>query len=374
MYSWIQLKFYFYKRLMRLVLMIFTIGPVWSLNTQPPCVKLIFHDSISLVQPTLYLADILKEVKACSSLVGWSEREQPNPERLTHLLMSDTVNLGPAAPFGLRRYLLAHHIHLALKRTYKGKIQFESNWDHRVLVSSQAESWPLASLDSLVWSFLEEQNGGPVRAPLLDSLNPPYRAGELSWRYESKPPSILVPQTLDSMRLKMLNPGEVWRGSLPLVLHVYGQGAERKFPFTLVLEKYDSVWVAKKTLVRGSVLDVGSFRRELRDVLILPTSCVRDMAQVEGHLLKQTLQTDRVLTVRHADVPPLVIAGSQVRVQAVQGGITLNWQGFAKQSGRTGDLIQVRELNGNRLIRARVRTATELDWVGTVGRRKYGEL
>lgn len=270
------------------------------------------------------------------------------------------LKVGKPAVFGLTRYVSAYQIYLQHFKTLAKEMDFTANWEARVEVKTFATPIDTNVLDSMIWEIIPDLANA--------------EKGKATWRFDKQPRPIVLPSIVDSIYIVPQN-SEVHASSvIPLLLCVKSPNSERKFLFSIVLEQLDSVWVANKKIIRDAPIKKEDFRREYRDVLRLPSSVVRNFSEVEGSQAKQTLLADRVLTVKHAVVPPIVIAGEMVQIKAIQNGIEMVWNAQARQSGRLGEVIQVRELTGNRLVRARVQGKNKLEWVGALTRRNHGVL
>jgi flagella basal body P-ring formation protein FlgA len=128
---------------------------------------------------------------------------------------------------------------------------------------------------------------------------------------------------------------------------------------TFHVARRHTVLVAAASLSRGQTLAAGLVREEIR-YLSTPADELA-LGQVEGKPLKMSLVPGEVVTLRHVAVEageegPIVIRPRDaVRLTARKGSLQVVIRDAeALQSGRTGQLIRVKNVQSNRIVTGRV--------------------
>lgn len=271
------------------------------------------------------------------------------------------ISVGQTAQFGLNRYFSLWPVYERHIKPFESLYTLEVNWDSRVRIITLTSEWSLDSLDHLIESWLSKKTKG--------------KTGVWEWDWEKKPKSIPLPKGSFSLNISQTVEKEV-RGRQSLVLEIQSsqpelQNQKRKIPFTILVRQLDSVWIAKERITRGSHLSANLFKREFRDISKIPTTTIEHIHQIEGKLAKRTLLENRPLTTEHVELPAIVMAGSDVKVVANKENIVVTIDAVAREEGRLGEIIQVRDYSGKRIINAKVLDEKTLEWVGLVTGRKY---
>lgn len=112
------------------------------------------------------------------------------------------------------------------------------------------------------------------------------------------------------------------------------------------------VVVLRRPLPRNSLIGAGDLTLEPRDLADLRGDFVTDPTLVTGWTTKRDLAAGAVLTARQLKPSITVGRGDEVKITAGTGPIRVQATGTALTQGATGELISVRNITSERLIRA----------------------
>ena len=117
---------------------------------------------------------------------------------------------------------------------------------------------------------------------------------------------------------------------------------------SLRAQLWQEVWTAASRLERGQPLD-----RSLLSVTKVDSLKERQpplLAEVDPSTLEvaQTVSASRALTRRDVSVRPLIRKGRVVEVVAQQGQLAISMKALALESGASGDLIKLRNLESRK--------------------------
>ncbi len=133
---------------------------------------------------------------------------------------------------------------------------------------------------------------------------------------------------------------------------------EGSAPWTLFVpaqvKLYRNVLVATRPLKREALLTGEDTVLAERDVGLLNQGYLTDPAQVLDCKLTRPLLPDQIITPSHLQLAEVVKKGDQVVITAQNATINVRMPGEALSSGAPGQQIRVRNLNSQRVIKARV--------------------
>lgn len=119
------------------------------------------------------------------------------------------------------------------------------------------------------------------------------------------------------------------------------------------LQAMAPVAVAANNLERGQLLTRQDVQLKKRDISELRHP-VLDPAKVAGKELKRSLDRGEVIPGNRLEQPALVERGDGVTVLVQTGGLRLSAAGEARQDGKKGEVIRVRNSNSGEMLRCRV--------------------
>jgi flagellar basal body P-ring formation protein FlgA len=144
-------------------------------------------------------------------------------------------------------------------------------------------------------------------------------------------------------------------GTVPLTVTFKVDGdAERRVNATVSLERLSKVVVARRPLGRFKPIDPEDIEVRAVDAAGLPFDCITDPAAVIGKRTRRLVETGAALRPDMVESPPLVKSGDRVRIVAETEGLRISAFGQVKQRGAQGELIQVMNLDSNKVVYARV--------------------
>jgi flagella basal body P-ring formation protein FlgA len=144
-------------------------------------------------------------------------------------------------------------------------------------------------------------------------------------------------------------------GTIPLsvVFSIDGE-VEKRVWVTVDLERLTRVVVARRPLGRYKPIDDDDIEVKAVDAAGLPADCITNPEMVIGKRTRRPVDTGSVLRPDLVEFPPLVKNGDRVRIIAETSGLRISAFGQVKQKGCQGELIQVVNLDSNKVIYARV--------------------
>jgi flagella basal body P-ring formation protein FlgA len=111
---------------------------------------------------------------------------------------------------------------------------------------------------------------------------------------------------------------------------------------------------ATREIGRGETCAEGDLATSRGDVGAIPLVRLPGLPDVAGARLLRPLRQGDVVTGTAVQVRPAVQSGDVVTVRAAVGGVTVQGQAVAQQSGSEGDIIRVVNRESRRALRARV--------------------
>jgi len=144
-------------------------------------------------------------------------------------------------------------------------------------------------------------------------------------------------------------------GTVPLtVIFRVDDDAEKRVWVTVSLERLTKVVVARRPLGRFKPIDDEDIEVKAVDAAGLPVDCITNPELVIGKRTRRPVDAGTVLRQELVELPPLVKNGDRVRIIAETAGLRISALGQVKQKGCQGELIQVMNLDSNKVIYARV--------------------
>lgn len=114
------------------------------------------------------------------------------------------------------------------------------------------------------------------------------------------------------------------------------------------------VVVVTRPLKRDNVIGAGDVALRERDVGTLNQGFLTDLDQAVGMKMLRPTVLDQVLTPQHLEQAEVVRKGDHVVITAHAGALSVRMPGEALAKGGQGEQIRVRNLNSQRVVKARV--------------------
>lgn len=120
------------------------------------------------------------------------------------------------------------------------------------------------------------------------------------------------------------------------------------------LEAEIPVVVLKRPLPRHAILGPKDLALEKRPASRLPRDVITEMDEALGKRLRLSLRAGQILRAYALEDPPVIKRGNLVRIVARGKAFTVSALGEARQDGRPGEIIKVRNLSSKREVFAKV--------------------
>ncbi len=114
------------------------------------------------------------------------------------------------------------------------------------------------------------------------------------------------------------------------------------------------VLVLKRPLARHQIIRAEDLGFERRPLSRLPKDVLTKAREAVGLRTRTSLRAGQVLRRSSLEVPPVIKRGKLVRILAEGPGFLVSAVGEARQDGRPGEIIRVRNLSSKREVFARV--------------------
>ncbi len=114
------------------------------------------------------------------------------------------------------------------------------------------------------------------------------------------------------------------------------------------------VVVLKRPVSRWEILSTEDLAIEKRPLTRLPQDVISDPGEAVGKRVRYGLPAGRPLRASQIEVPPVIRRNQIVKIVARSRFLTVTAKGQARQDGRPGEIIRVRNLSSKKEIYARV--------------------
>lgn len=140
---------------------------------------------------------------------------------------------------------------------------------------------------------------------------------------------------------------------------------EGRSPWTLYVpaqvKLFRDVVTVAHPLKRGTVIDYPDVTLRERDVSSINQGYITAVELVVGQKLLRPVVTDQVLTLTYLEQAAAVRKGDQVIITARSGTLSVKMPGEALSDGGLSEQIRVKNLNSNRVIKARVTSPGQVE-------------
>ncbi|MCK6190394.1 flagellar basal body P-ring formation chaperone FlgA [Pseudomonas sp. EYE_354] len=117
---------------------------------------------------------------------------------------------------------------------------------------------------------------------------------------------------------------------------------------------FRDVVVVARPLKRTGIIGFEDIVLRERDISLINQGYLTSVDQAVGQRLTRPVVTDQVLTLVHLEQAEVIRKGDQVVISASSGGLSVKMPGEALSNGGMSEQIRVKNLNSNRVIKARV--------------------
>ena len=141
----------------------------------------------------------------------------------------------------------------------------------------------------------------------------------------------------------------VWRGNV-----VYGEGHRFAIWARVTVTVRIVQVVAAESLRAGEVVELRQLRLETTQGFPLSAKIASSVEQVAGRLPLRPVPAGSAIHLDQLRAPFDISRGDVVAVEVRSGATRLSFSGKAETSGRSGDVVSIRNESNNRLFQARV--------------------
>ena len=117
---------------------------------------------------------------------------------------------------------------------------------------------------------------------------------------------------------------------------------------------FRDVVVVARPLKRTGIIDFEDVVLRERDISQISQGYLTSLDQAIGQRLTRPVVTDQVITLVHLEQAEVIRKGDQVVISASSGALQVKMPGEALSNGGMSEQIRVKNLNSNRVIKARV--------------------
>lgn len=147
-------------------------------------------------------------------------------------------------------------------------------------------------------------------------------------------------------------PGVIGSRRVTLLSRVDGRTVSNQ-SIRIELEALARVAVANATLRRGTMLGADNVSLRYQDISRLEKP-IFSLDEIVGKRLKRSVRLGEPLERHRVEFPPVVKRGDRVVIRAQSAGLLLTAAGEARQDGRSGETIRVRNSSSQKTILCRV--------------------
>ncbi len=124
----------------------------------------------------------------------------------------------------------------------------------------------------------------------------------------------------------------------------------------VVVETRSRVWVARRPLPRGHLLEPDDLQADIRDVSGMTAGYVSNPQSLLGQRLRTSVLAGRVLSPRLLEADDLVGRGQTVTLAVAGRGLNIRMSGKALMDGALNERIRVENLHSGRIVEGIVRS------------------
>ncbi|SED68274.1 flagella basal body P-ring formation protein FlgA [Pseudomonas costantinii] len=117
---------------------------------------------------------------------------------------------------------------------------------------------------------------------------------------------------------------------------------------------FRDVVVVTRPLKRTGIIGFEDVTLRERDISLINQGYLTSVDQAIGQKLTRPMVTDQVITLVHLEQAEVIRKGDQVVISASSGALSVKMPGEALSNGGMSEQIRVKNLNSNRVIKARV--------------------
>ncbi len=178
-------------------------------------------------------------------------------------------------------------------------------------------------------------------------------AEHLSIKSTSEPPDLVLPVGVLQLKVRT-QPGVVLLGSVSATVEAWIDGVlVRTVSLPVRVSALTEILVAARPIGRHALLGTEDVRIERREV-VPGQDALREVAAALGRRALRTISPGEAILAGMVELPPLVRRGDIVLLTAEGHGLRAVAQGEAREEGKAGQVIRVRNLTSGRDVYGQV--------------------
>lgn len=120
------------------------------------------------------------------------------------------------------------------------------------------------------------------------------------------------------------------------------------------IDLYLPVFIAKRPLSRGNIIQDADFSQVTRKVSLLPSGYINESSQLKGYKVKRFIRQGSIIPPSALAKPKLVNRGQRVDLVAKSGNLIVRMKGEAMSDGVRNQLIRVKNQRSKRIVEGTV--------------------
>ncbi|MFP4016863.1 MAG: flagellar basal body P-ring formation chaperone FlgA [Halanaerobiales bacterium] len=183
-----------------------------------------------------------------------------------------------------------------------------------------------------------------------------YPEDQLELQSRHLPPNILLPDKEFELEFDLSSTSSI-PGNISLKTRVLHEGVlYRQFYMSFKLLVYEEVYIARRTIAAGEKLNEADFELLYKGVSDFQGEIIKDFNNilVKNGVVRRRIPREGVLTTYHLVLPIIVRPHDILQAEIISGGIKVNTQVKARESGRKGDFITVENINSEKRFKAKI--------------------
>lgn len=134
---------------------------------------------------------------------------------------------------------------------------------------------------------------------------------------------------------------------------VYKNGKNKRTTISVRVKVFEDVYVAVNNISRWSRLKPSDFQLVEKDVSSIRGEAVKSVGEIIGKRADRYIKKGDVLITDSIEEMPVVFPGDKIEACSIVGSVKVSFFAFAKQEGRVGDIIRVRN-SENKIYKAKI--------------------
>lgn len=145
------------------------------------------------------------------------------------------------------------------------------------------------------------------------------------------------------------------RGNVDLIVSATSNSIPLfKVPVSFIVRVFEYVAISKKRIGRNSFVSRENIFMDKRETTKLHGIAVSSIENLSGKMTTTIVQPNTILTEEIIETPPTVTRGSLIKLFIKANGFKIVTKGFAQQTGYTGEIIKVKNLDSKKILYGKI--------------------